>query len=118
MEQFSIRVKSTLFSSLSCSHTCSQFSEIAVGYLRDILSKLPRHVAMVTTRIDQGNGRRAARAVYYQLLLATIVAAYLVTSGNCLPKSNAKQSYLPKSNAKQSQSGRPAHLKLSDAVHW
>lgn len=61
--------------------------------MREILSKLHRHVAMVTTRGDQGNGRRATRAVYYQLLMATIVVAYLVTSCNCLPASKEKQSH-------------------------
>jgi hypothetical protein len=48
---------------------------------------------MVIKRSNQGNGRRTTEAVYYQLLIATIVAAYLVTSSNCLPATKERQSH-------------------------
>ena len=45
---------------------------------------------MVTTSGNQCNGQRASRAV---LLTATIVAAYLVSSSNCLPASKEEKSH-------------------------
>lgn len=63
---------------------------------------------MVTTRRDQGNGRSAARAVYFLLLTATIVAAYLVKSCDCLPMSEEIEN----------QPGKPMLLKVFHVLDW